>query len=91
MAFLDQPPPRLTGWTAHARDKFETILRQPPSDQQMRELLRLWQAHHTDAFLNSHQRWQVKVFHKTTKTWLWLVVGEQDGKPLLWTVFKVGR
>lgn len=88
---MPQAPAKLNGWTQHAREKFELILGQPPSDQQMRELLQLWHTNHQQAFLNSHSRWQVKVFHKATKTALWSVAGEDNGTPVLWTVFKVGR
>ncbi len=88
---MGQPPASLQGWTQHAWEKFGAILGTPPSDQQMRELLRLWQRQSRRAFLNRHGRWQVKVFSKLTKRRLWLVAGQdQHGQWLLWTVFEVG-
>lgn len=84
-------PSKLHGWTEHARNEFADILGQSPSNQQMRALLRLWQKHNQQAFLNRQGRWQVKVVykHKQQSHNLWLVAGKQNGKWLLWTVFEV--
>jgi len=84
-------PQKLNGWTQHARSEFGDILGQPPSDQQMRQLLKLWGKHASSAFLNRRGRWQVKVryTHKSKSYSLWLVAGEQDEQWLLWTVFEV--
>jgi hypothetical protein len=64
----------------------------PSSDQEMRQLLRLWERHSAEAFLNRKGRWQVKVevISKRSRRRLWLIAGEHDGKWLLWTVFEVG-
>ncbi len=57
----------------------------------MGALLRLWQKHNQQAFLNRQGRWQVKVVykHKQQRHNLWLVAVKQNGKWLLWTVFEV--
>lgn len=86
-----QPPTKLQGWTNHAREKFGDILGSAPSDQQMRDLLRLWQRNAHKAFLNRHGRWQTKVYSKLAKASVFLVAGQDSqGQWLLWTVFKVG-
>ncbi|MCS6918937.1 MAG: hypothetical protein NZM28_04135 [Fimbriimonadales bacterium] len=84
-------PQQLDGWTQHARDEFGDILGQPPSDQQMRQLLGLWSQNAQSAFRNRRGRWQVKVryTHKRKAYRLWLIAGEQDNQWLLWTVFEV--
>lgn len=84
-------PQKLDGWTPHARDKFDKILGQPPSDQQMRQLLKLWARNAHAAFRNRHGRWQVKVryTHKRKTYRIWLVADKQGDQWLLWTVFEV--
>lgn len=89
---MSAPPQKLNGWTEHAREEFGDILGKPPSDQQMRHLLKLWARNANSAFLNRHGRWQVKVkyMHKNKQYALWLVAGVQESQWLLWTVFEVG-
>jgi hypothetical protein len=89
---MTKPPHALEGWTDHAREEYGTFWGEPPSDQEMRQLLRLWERHSAEAFLNRKGRWQVKVevISKRSRRRLWLIAGEHDGKWLLWTVFEVG-
>jgi hypothetical protein len=89
---MPNPPNTLDGWTNHAHAGYGDILGRPPSDQEMRQLLRLWEVNSAKAFLNRYGRWQVKVEvgSKRSRRKVWLVAGEQQGKWLLWTVFEVG-
>ena len=89
---MPNPPNTLHGWTNHAREEYSDILGRPPSDQEMRQLLRLWAKHSAKAFLNATGRWQLKVevSPKRSRRKLWLVAGEHQGEWLLWTVFEVG-
>jgi hypothetical protein len=79
---MPTPPNTLDGWTNHACAEYGDILGRPPSDQEMRQLLRLWKENSAKAFLNSKGRWQVKVEvgSKRLRRKVWLVVGEQQGK-----------
>jgi hypothetical protein len=88
---MPNPPNTLHGWTNHAREEYSDILGRPPSDQEMRQLLRLWAKHSAKAFLNARGRWQMKVEvgSNRSRRKVWLVAGKQAGKWLLWTVFEV--
>ena len=88
---MTKSPHALEGWTDHAREEYGDILGRLPSEQEMRQLLRLWKENSAKAFPNRHGRWQVKVEvgSKRSRRKVWLVAGEQQGKWLLWTVFEV--